>query len=70
MTLRSYIRFKVRVRVSLTLKIRVRVSLTLTLTKPCLNEKIGIFFSITKWGDFLKNGGIFCNFSCSISVYL
>ena len=63
MTLRSYVRVRVMGRV------RVRVSLTLILTKPCLNEKWE-FFPITKWGDFLKNGGIFCNVSCSISVYL
>ena len=39
MTLRSYVRVRVMGRV----RVRVRVSLTLTLTKPCLNEKMGIF---------------------------
>jgi len=30
---------------------------------------MGIYFPMTKWGDFLKNGGIFCNFSGSISFF-
>ena len=76
MTLRSYIRVRVRVRVKVRVRVRirvrvmVRVSLTLTLTKQCSKTIWNYFCSMTKWGDFLKNGGIFCNFSCSISVYL
>ena len=65
MTLRSY----VRVRVMVMVMVRVSVTLTLALTKPC-SKKLGLFCSITKWGDFLKNVGIFFKFSCSISVYL
>ena len=52
---KSYVRVRVRVRFFLIVRVRV---------------KNLIFFPTTKWGDFLKNGGIFCNFSCSISVYL
>ena len=73
MTLRSYIRVRVIVRVRVMVRVRVWVMVrdrvmvsltqTLTLTKLC-SKKIGTFCSMTKWGHCLKNGSIFCNFSC------
>ena len=57
MTLRSYVRVRVRVMA----RVRVSVTLTLTLTK-LVSKKIVNFLLNDKMGDFLKNGGIFCNF--------